>query len=104
MLLLFFQAEDGIRDATVTGVQTCALPIYAEPYAASGIDPSEGPACESTERFRCVELHASRTHNTIADSPPASQRPAASACRARSVSPTSRGDLPAPADHAPGFT
>src|SRR5207245_6465163 len=23
----FFQAEDGIRDATVTGVQTCALPI-----------------------------------------------------------------------------
>src|SRR6266542_4731502 len=25
--LIFFQAEDGIRDATVTGVQTCALPI-----------------------------------------------------------------------------
>src|SRR2546430_4405934 len=35
----FFQAEDGIRDLTVTGVQTCALPIstteaenYAETY------------------------------------------------------------------------
>src|SRR5256885_136399 len=26
----FFQAEDGIRDYKVTGVQTCALPIYAE--------------------------------------------------------------------------
>src|SRR5207248_7067545 len=25
----FFQAEDGIRDRTVTGVQTCALPIWA---------------------------------------------------------------------------
>src|SRR2546430_10208506 len=25
----FFQAEDGIRDLTVTGVQTCALPIWA---------------------------------------------------------------------------
>src|SRR2546430_7648102 len=25
--LFFFQAEDGIRDLTVTGVQTCALPI-----------------------------------------------------------------------------
>src|SRR5690554_7396508 len=25
----FFQAEDGIRDADVTGVQTCALPIYS---------------------------------------------------------------------------
>src|SRR5205085_7343073 len=24
----FFQAEDGIRDLTVTGVQTCALPIF----------------------------------------------------------------------------
>src|SRR2546430_9183063 len=29
----FFQAEDGIRDLTVTGVQTCALPI-------SGVDPN----------------------------------------------------------------
>src|SRR2546430_16373919 len=26
----FFQAEDGIRDLTVTGVQTCALPISCE--------------------------------------------------------------------------
>src|SRR2546421_1690339 len=26
--LFFFQAEDGIRDLIVTGVQTCALPIY----------------------------------------------------------------------------
>src|SRR2546430_3782351 len=28
VLFFFFQAEDGIRDLTVTGVQTCALPIY----------------------------------------------------------------------------
>src|SRR5947207_8386817 len=28
-LLFFFQAEDGIRDHCVTGVQTCALPILA---------------------------------------------------------------------------
>src|SRR5207237_7064017 len=27
----FFQAEDGIRDSSVTGVQTCALPICAVP-------------------------------------------------------------------------
>src|SRR5438309_6012200 len=26
-MFFFFQAEDGIRDGTVTGVQTCALPI-----------------------------------------------------------------------------
>src|SRR3982075_2823705 len=28
VFFFFFQAEDGIRDAPVTGVQTCALPIY----------------------------------------------------------------------------
>src|SRR6267143_3972966 len=29
IVFFFFQAEDGIRDGTVTGVQTCALPILA---------------------------------------------------------------------------
>src|SRR5256885_9288080 len=28
LYFFFFQAEDGIRDYKVTGVQTCALPIY----------------------------------------------------------------------------
>src|SRR5699024_11532483 len=28
LCFFFFQAEDGIRDRNVTGVQTCALPIY----------------------------------------------------------------------------
>src|SRR5699024_11874080 len=30
----FFQAEDGIRDRNVTGVQTCALPIFPLPLVA----------------------------------------------------------------------
>src|SRR3712207_2981101 len=29
LVFFFFQAEDGIRDIGVTGVQTCALPIFA---------------------------------------------------------------------------
>src|SRR5260370_10255084 len=29
VFVFFFQAEDGIRDSSVTGVQTCALPIYS---------------------------------------------------------------------------
>src|SRR5207245_164631 len=33
----FFQAEDGIRDATVTGVQTCALPILAPMRAVARV-------------------------------------------------------------------
>src|SRR5207253_7808942 len=32
----FFQAEDGIRDGHVTGVQTCALPISSPSFLASG--------------------------------------------------------------------
>src|SRR5207247_8292741 len=31
-LFFFFQAEDGIRDPLVTGVQTCALPIFFEVF------------------------------------------------------------------------
>src|SRR2546430_9234669 len=31
-MCFFFQAEDGIRDLTVTGVQTCALPIYGAKF------------------------------------------------------------------------
>src|SRR2546425_11069314 len=31
VFFFFFQAEDGIRDKLVTGVQTCALPIYYRP-------------------------------------------------------------------------
>src|SRR3712207_7746589 len=31
LFFFFFQAEDGIRDIGVTGVQTCALPIWPRP-------------------------------------------------------------------------
>src|SRR5437762_4848731 len=34
-LIFFFQAEDGIRGTSVTGVQTCALPISARATAAT---------------------------------------------------------------------
>src|SRR3712207_8387442 len=36
MYFFFFQAEDGIRDIGVTGVQTCALPICGGIYALRG--------------------------------------------------------------------
>src|SRR5690606_39626940 len=34
----FFQAEDGIRDFHVTGVQTCALPIWRRRYLDHGLE------------------------------------------------------------------
>src|SRR5260370_12010429 len=42
VFFFFFQAEDGIRDSSVTGVQTCALPIstsqgnQGSPFSVSG--------------------------------------------------------------------
>src|SRR3712207_8796772 len=36
--MFFFQAEDGIRDIGVTGVQTCALPIFEDPYEKIGAE------------------------------------------------------------------
>src|SRR5437588_9199311 len=40
----FFQAEDGIRDHCVTGVQTCALPIFRPRIARSCLVPTGEPA------------------------------------------------------------
>src|SRR5204863_1211445 len=37
LAVFFFQAEDGIRDLYVTGVQTCALPISPAPDAVPSI-------------------------------------------------------------------
>src|SRR5687768_18102360 len=35
IFFFFFQAEDGIRDVAVTGVQTCALPIWSAHHKQS---------------------------------------------------------------------
>src|SRR5260370_1535306 len=40
MWFFFFQAEDGIRDSSVTGVQTCALPILGRPCGAHWCTPT----------------------------------------------------------------
>src|SRR5437773_7453897 len=44
ILFFFFQAEDGIRDRDVTGVQTCALPICAALDEAARLESSRAAA------------------------------------------------------------
>src|SRR5262249_57073984 len=58
----FFQAEDGIRDWSVTGVQTCALPIYG--WAM------EGSEMQHDGRFwrKVLSLHPGRyTYRFVVD-------------------------------------
>src|SRR5690606_40540640 len=50
LVFFFFQAEDGIRDFHVTGVQTCALPICTLWVTIETLAP--------TMRFRSVDLPA----------------------------------------------
>src|SRR5256886_6091540 len=62
-LFFFFQAEDGIRDLTVTGVQTCALPISGGPAGSPG-PGRRAPFEERTripEEFRHSKLLAGET-------------------------------------------
>src|SRR2546430_10733536 len=42
--IFFFQAEDGIRDLTVTGVQTCALPIAYQNKGTKAMRAFQGDA------------------------------------------------------------
>src|SRR3712207_7989884 len=57
LLVFFFQAEDGIRDIGVTGVQTCALPIWA---LASSPTISKTPSLSPMRRFRIFRAAASQ--------------------------------------------
>src|SRR2546427_13142850 len=76
----FFQAEDGIRDLTVTGVQTCALPICylfakrsakatgpdPEPEADTGISVTAAPATMARDGGSTVTITARNAGPTIA--------------------------------------
>src|SRR6266496_6086349 len=55
LMFFFFQAEDGIRDLYVTGVQTCALPISRRNRSAAAPrrrPPSPGPSAFLPRRAR----------------------------------------------------
>src|SRR2546421_9158541 len=54
---LFFQAEDGIRDLIVTGVQTCALPIWFE--RCSRANPPDPPELSRAAARGRIFMHPS---------------------------------------------
>src|SRR5205823_10766317 len=68
LFFFFFQAEDGIRDKLVTGVQTCALPILRQisgrhPPRLQRVNSEICLSCEAIERYLGEEeerVHALR--------------------------------------------
>src|SRR5437762_9256318 len=66
--MFFFQAEDGIRDTSVTGVQTCALPISCHNVAANpvqcglGNHDADGTASSARKLLECC--HSSHIGST----------------------------------------
>src|SRR2546430_7873271 len=64
MFFFFFQAEDGIRDLTVTGVQTCALPISSS--IEDRVYPGEGTATiglRVQKRFKPAKYECTRSRS-----------------------------------------
>src|SRR5260370_34382941 len=89
VVFFFFQAEDGIRDSSVTGVQTCALPICNEVdlELADFIDHlADDPATKvialyvetvrHPARFRAACLKAARAGKPVWPSRSAAPKPA----------------------------
>src|SRR5699024_11401642 len=64
--IFFFQAEDGIRDRNVTGVQTCALPILD--YLLLDLPPGTGDIAMDVHELlpTCNEVIVTTPHPTAA--------------------------------------
>src|SRR2546429_2228735 len=64
LVFFFFQAEDGIRDVAVTGVQTCALPISIRSGRTTGgsSSPGAGSCCRRPPRS---EEHTSELQSRL---------------------------------------
>src|SRR3712207_8870011 len=84
----FFQAEDGIRDIGVTGVQTCALPIYTAAASTCpkrlSIQPQNTPnASPLANVMRKEGTGATSACNTIRKHERSEERRVGKECRSR---------------------
>src|SRR5437762_4019138 len=96
-LFFFFQAEDGIRDTSVTGVQTCALPISIikmKPATLSAVRRGDAPKGDVLGTARTAGiLAAKRTSELIPLCHPLRLKIGRASCRERAES--SGGDVAA---------
>src|SRR2546430_11372833 len=74
-VVFFFQAEDGIRDLTVTGVQTCALPICIGDLELLGRQPVVAQLSRHEVTLGDLELLTLRVAGEVHGLEPVEQRP-----------------------------
>src|SRR5439155_4672902 len=82
----FFQAEDGIRDGHVTGVQTCALPIFGGSASAIAFPTSRFRArqrCGTSWPLTTRKLPGSTTSWASCSPPRSEERRVGKECRCR---------------------
>src|SRR5690606_39589319 len=65
MAVFFYQAEDGIRDFHVTGVQSCALPIYIAEATATVVALADRRARHDPVRARLESLFREHQANLL---------------------------------------
>src|SRR3712207_8572844 len=93
-MFFFFQAEDGIRDIGVTGVQTCALPISGEhdrPYGVLGAHTrrrrvftrDDVSFLESIANILAASLRQRRVERALRESERSEERRVGKECRSR---------------------
>src|SRR5690606_40129673 len=81
-IIFFFQAEDGIRDFHVTGVQTCALPIST--YNMIYLDGKTGIAY--AKRYNVTSITRDKEYDLTRGTPRSEERRVGKECRTQWLS------------------
>src|SRR2546425_1640011 len=101
LFFFFFQAEDGIRDKLVTGVQTCALPIWLGTFIGEQVTPANVPSlslviCSDGYPLSTTEVYSKVNLASLTRSEPATNISELVSCR-RPISELLVNDLEMPA-------
>src|SRR2546426_4914325 len=91
LFFFFFQAEDGIRDYKVTGVQTCALPIWSAPSTMSSpfcdtrraLIPKSGVCAPCDKPYACCSAALQRRLPARSSIERSEERRVGKECRSR---------------------
>src|SRR3989454_8232674 len=82
-VFFFFQAEDGIRDYKVTGVQTCALPISPRRFGLGDQDDDLALVADRERVHRVGEVRAQERRDALALEQRSEERRVGKECRSR---------------------